>query len=61
MTDEAPKDSRPLSRADAEILRAMMEEFFLDGTLNPDETRVFLTICTDFNFGRPVPPHGSGP
>lgn len=50
-----------ISLADAKVITAMMEEFWQRKELSPDESRVFLTLCSLTGIGRPVPEHGSGP
>lgn len=54
-------DAVQISRADAEVIIAMMTEFFHSKELSEDETRALMSLCNAGNFGRPVPAHGSGP
>lgn len=46
---------------DAKVIAALMEEFWRRQELSPEEERVFLTLCSLADIGRPVPEHGSGP
>lgn len=50
-----------ISSADAEIIRKLMEEFFLRHQLSQDETAAMHSLCRALGVGRPVPEHGSGP
>lgn len=43
-----------VTREDAEVIRSLMEELYLEGLLEQEEERAFLTLCTAFGFGRPV-------
>lgn len=50
-----------LDREDAQTLYDMMADFYSRNELSDGERRLFLKICSAFDFGRPVPHHGSGP
>jgi len=50
-----------LNREDAKVLHEMLSEFWARNEMSDDEKRVYLKIGSAFDFGRPVPHHGSGP
>lgn len=54
MTEAAQIESAAISREEADIIRALMEEFYVKKALSEAERRVFLSICSRFDFGRPV-------
>ena len=57
----ATDDKITLSRADAHVIQRLMTEFYLRDELSEDERRAYMALIDAGNFGRPVPPHGSGP
>lgn len=54
MSEAKQIESATLTRKEADVIRALMEEFYVKDQLEPEEIRVLLTLCSKFDFGRPV-------